>query len=248
MGTPPGSAMPAAALETHAGAGRRRAPSASREAGARLEDVVSLRGRHVALEPRSISCGTILDLIPDAAMVVSGQGILLYANRAAQELLNSGCLGIGPARADRGGSDVGRSLSSALAEACSGSADAASAFIIDQPDGPPTVAAVIPCALFDGQPHALLLLPWPTSRNGSTVERLQRLFKLTRSEAEICEAIGEGLKLSEIAKARGVAVGTVRAQLKAGAAKLGCTRQTQIALLLRRIAVIGAAAPAGRPR
>lgn len=248
MGTPPGSSQPAAALEPCAGAARRRAPSALRDAAARVEEVVSLRGRQVALAPRSVDCDTILDLIPDAAMIVTADGVLVRANAAAEELLASGPFGEVRDRLSSGRPGTWRSLGSAVVQACSGNANATSAFVIDQPAGPPLIAAVMPCRLFEGLPSALLLLPWPGSRNDAVVDLLQRLFKLTRSEAEICEAVGDGLPLGAIAERRGVAVGTVRAQLKAGAAKLGCTRQTQIALLLRRIAAIGAAAPADCPR
>ena len=67
---------------------------------------------------------------------------------------------------------------------------------------------------------------------------LRSLYGLTRAEAEIAVRIADGVGPAGIAGERGVSVATVRAQVKALAAKLGCARQSEIAALVRALPVV----------
>jgi DNA-binding CsgD family transcriptional regulator len=64
---------------------------------------------------------------------------------------------------------------------------------------------------------------------------LRTLYALTAAETKIAEQIVDGHMPEAIAKLRGVAVGTVRAQTKAVMAKVGVNRQIELTARLRQI-------------
>jgi DNA-binding CsgD family transcriptional regulator len=64
---------------------------------------------------------------------------------------------------------------------------------------------------------------------------LRTLYALTAAETQIAEQIADGRMPEAIAKRRGVAVGTVRAQIKAVMAKVGVNRQIELTARLRQI-------------
>ena len=59
--------------------------------------------------------------------------------------------------------------------------------------------------------------------------QLAALFDLTPAEARVARGVAEGLDLDALARARGVSVQTVRAQLKAVFRKTGTSRQNELA-------------------
>ncbi len=61
---------------------------------------------------------------------------------------------------------------------------------------------------------------------------IQGLFDLTAAEARVASGVAEGLSLDQIAKRHGVALGTVRSQVKSVFAKTGSSRQSRLAALL----------------
>lgn len=217
--------------DTH-GLGRGPAGSARAESD-HFADLIGLRGRFVPLGAGNPGA-SLLDVLPGAAMLVSPQGLLLHANPAARALLASESLPLrGRHELARAFCSEGHSFKAAIGEVCE--RGGAGAFLIEQTEGPPIVATLLPYRGADGSVQALLLLPGRGGACDAAILCLQRLFGLTRSEAEICSALLEGNEPAKIAAERGVAVGTVRAQLKAAAAKLGCTRQTEIVRLVGQL-------------
>src|SRR3546814_16409501 len=77
-----------------------------------------------------------------------------------------------------------------------------------------------------GGRYALLIID-PGSTVEGAVPKLQSLYGLTPAEAEIGLRIADGVRPQWIADERGVSVETVRSQIKALSAKLGCTRQSR---------------------
>jgi DNA-binding CsgD family transcriptional regulator len=76
-------------------------------------------------------------------------------------------------------------------------------------------------------PRLLLVLrpvPTPTDAASQIAPRLG----LTRAEAEVAIAIGEGAALAEVAEARGVSIHTVRQQVKSALSKTGGRRQSDL--------------------
>jgi DNA-binding CsgD family transcriptional regulator len=67
---------------------------------------------------------------------------------------------------------------------------------------------------------------------------LRRIFGLTAAEAKVAVQIGRGDMLADIAGEHGVSVATVRSQLASVFAKTQTRRQTELAMLLARIAIL----------
>lgn len=69
-------------------------------------------------------------------------------------------------------------------------------------------------------------------------EVLQNLFALTQAEAKLAARLARGERVGTIARARGVAVGTVRSQLRTIFSKTRTKSQAGLVLLLARLATI----------
>jgi DNA-binding CsgD family transcriptional regulator len=81
----------------------------------------------------------------------------------------------------------------------------------------------------------LLMLVDLDRPNIASVSDLQRLFLLSRAEAEIACLIAQGHSTAEIAAERKVTTATVRGQLKGLFRKLDVTRQSDIVRLVERV-------------
>lgn len=100
----------------------------------------------------------------------------------------------------------------------------------------PIVIHIVPATgrardLFDGG-FGVLVATAVTTPSAPDAALIQGLFDLTAAEARVASGIAEGLTLDEIAERHGVALGTVRTQVKSVFAKTGANRQSQLAALL----------------
>ena len=178
----------------------------------------------------------ILDEVREGVMLVGQQGRLVLANRAARRLLAGGGpidLRSGRVRCRDQASD--RLLHRAIEQACAGEGEHREAVVLSQAGGIPLIVTVS-CTRAPGHAGQALLLafdPYPDG-DGLTAS-LRTCFGLTPSEAEVAGAVAEGRAVTDIARRRQVAVGTIRSQLKRIAAKLGCTRQSQIAAIVNAV-------------
>ncbi len=75
------------------------------------------------------------------------------------------------------------------------------------------------------------------SRRADVLAALRQLHGLTVAEADVANALSEGLTLDEIGAARSTSVQTVRAQVKQIQAKTGTRRQSDIVRLVLRLAL-----------
>jgi DNA-binding CsgD family transcriptional regulator len=178
----------------------------------------------------------VLDDVREGIMLVASQGRLLFANPAARRLLGGGAalaLSAGRVRSPDGVAD--RLLHRAIEQACGADPPALQSVVIHQVDRIPLVITVR-CVRDAGcDAHALLLAIDPHPDVDGLAAALRACFGLTRSEAEVAAAVAEGRAVAAIARQRGVAVGTIRTQLKRIAAKLGCARQSQIAAIVNAV-------------
>ncbi len=71
------------------------------------------------------------------------------------------------------------------------------------------------------------------ARNGDAQPVLAAAFGLTAAEAQVAGALAAGKSREAIAAMRGVSLETLRAQLKSLYQKTGCSRETELALLVR---------------
>ena len=67
---------------------------------------------------------------------------------------------------------------------------------------------------------------------------LRRIFGLTAAEARVAAQVGQGDMSAEIARGQHVCVATVRSQLSSVFAKTRTRRQTELAMLLARVAIL----------
>lgn len=84
----------------------------------------------------------------------------------------------------------------------------------------------------------LLVLVDPTHKGRIDENVLRRLFGLTQAEAKLAARVGGGERVRAIAHARGVALGTVRSQLRAIFSKTRTKSQPSLVLLLARLMTI----------
>jgi DNA-binding CsgD family transcriptional regulator len=83
--------------------------------------------------------------------------------------------------------------------------------------------------------YALLVVTPVTSPRAPTVELLRSLFDFTPSEARVARGLALGESPDEIAATGGVAISTVRSQLRMVLEKTGCTRQAEVVALLAKV-------------
>ena len=177
----------------------------------------------------------ILDEVRDVAVVVGKDRELRYCNRSAAEFLERGdplCLGRGRLLCPSESADLrlGRTIDSVCSN---GDSHAVSLVLRDEDDVPAVVT--IRCLDLKGVGCILVLAADPRPNLTRVIEPLRNCFRLTRAEALVAIAIAEGSSLPQIAERRSVSVATIRTQLKTVAAKLGCTRQSQIAAIVHAV-------------
>jgi len=108
---------------------------------------------------------------------------------------------------------------------------------------PPIIAHLVPVRraardVFGATTAVLILTPLGASRAPSA-EMVQTLFDFTPAEARVARGLVAGQSAARIAGEGGVALATVRSQVRGVLEKTGCTRQAELVALLGGIAVPG---------
>jgi DNA-binding CsgD family transcriptional regulator len=83
--------------------------------------------------------------------------------------------------------------------------------------------------------YALLVVTPVAAPRAAPIELVRSLFDLTPSEARVARGLAMGETLEEIAATGGVAISTVRSQLRVVMEKTGCTRQAEVVALLANL-------------
>lgn len=241
MGTAIQSAWGAGTIGLHRG---RKASAFDVRDGKRLERIAIhvervLRARGeiaTARRAAALSQGA-LDAVGLVAITVQSEGRIFHSNAAAEIVLQ---------RADGLVAKNGKltathpqcaaKLQEALAQATAPSDPTASAVVVERgEDEPAYLVTITPLTGRIGASAALLLFRDPGVQDNSLTMRLYALFGLTNAEAAVAIDLAGGLPLADIARNRGVKVTTLRAQLKSIAVKTGCSRQSELVALLRRL-------------
>lgn len=199
-----------------------------------LGRMLSVRGRMAALRQRNAALEDGLDALGDALLIVAADGRLVHANASGEALLDGRdglfVLG-GKVRAPNGSSEPLRTL---IAQAADRAGGQAGAMPVPRPNGTSHAVTVSPLRTEQGARHVLLAVRF--ERAGSNLPgRLRQLYGLSSAEAEIAAALGQGRAPEEIAGERGVALGTIRFQIKRLAQKMGVSRQVDIARLVNAL-------------
>jgi len=86
-----------------------------------------------------------------------------------------------------------------------------------------------------GQSYALLVMTPLTTPRAPSLGLMRSLFDFTPSEARVAQGLATGRSPEEIADLGGVAITTVRSQLRRVLEKTGCSRQAEVAALLSSV-------------
>ena len=190
-----------------------------------------------------------LDAISTAVLLLDNRGAVVFANRAAGEMLRrSEAITLSPVGTLRfRDASVQRQLHTLLAEG--GSIDGnigsrATANLLVQRDvGFPLVATVTRCDVqqvggFEGyrgsNARLFVLLRDPDHVLPSDSHQLAVLFRLSVAEANVVSRFAAGASPYKIAVERGVSPITVRNQLKSAQAKIGVSRQSELVSVVLR--------------
>ena len=201
-----------------------------------LRQVLTMRGRFIqaAGQYRDIEC--LLGALGQPIFLVAPTGRLLHANYAAERLLNraDGLLvnnGILSARVRK----CDRALREGIVGAAGRVGIQASAVAILRETGDQLDLSLMPLASSSGARNVLIIASEADRRDQSAASRLRALYGLSAREAALAEELAAGSTPAEVADRGQVSIHTVRVQIKAVAAKLGCHRQSDIVRIVRSL-------------
>lgn len=198
-----------------------------------LRWLVGIRHKLRAADRAEASLAAAQDALGMGVVTMTGDGRVLGCNRRAQAILR---------RADglvlRGGrlhtlrTPHRGTLAAAIARAaaCEGYVGA---LLVPRAEGGCYELSLTSC--WSGfRREVQVFVHDPDERDVTLVARLRAMYGLTAAEAEIAVAIGT-TAIGDLAAARGTSVETVRSQIKAISAKLGCKRQLEIVALVAKL-------------
>src|SRR4051794_35170660 len=187
--------------------------------------------------------------LPFGIMVVDAHRKVLAANRAAKDILQTR-----DALVERQSvlrtyqRDEDERLTQVLAEATAVRSNSAwsGCIRLSRRSGKPAYTAIVSplFAAVDvrgtiGNRAALITITNPEREHSSgLVKTLQQAFGLTPAEAQTASLVGSGLCPQDAANQLGLSVGTIRAELKSIFAKVGISRQSELASAVARLALL----------
>ena len=178
------------------------------------------------------------------AVLLGPDGTALEANAEAETLTD--LIGFGAGRRVRLLDRSAEARRVAALEAVeTGERDVPASFLIRDAEGRPTrVGHLVPVRrtaqdIFGGAAALMVLTPAAGDRAPSQA-LLRTLFDLTPAEARVAQGVAVGRSPEQIAHEAGVAITTVRTQLRRVLEKTGCTRQAEAAALLAGTAALPA--------
>ena len=194
-----------------------------------LTRMLAARGRLATALRKSTELATVVNAIGEPAFLVDAGLRILQANRAAELLMGrqsvfrtrEGVLTASTVEGDK-------ELRTAVARAISVSGAQTGAIALHAEGRAPLELSIMSVPGPTGSRLALIIGSRPPVADDTRNMRLRSLFGLTPGEASLALLLSEGMSPAEIADERRVAVGTVRVQIKQIAAKLGCSRQSEI--------------------
>jgi DNA-binding CsgD family transcriptional regulator/PAS domain-containing protein len=174
----------------------------------------------------------LLEMIAAPVIATDLAGRILYMNSQGEALLKQQhCLRYVPERGlGAVSTDDTDHLRAAIALACSGVGSTA---ILQKAEGPPLLAMVTPSKAMAFSAHALIVFNDAEFRGDA--RRLKQMFGLSAAEADVAIGLAAGDAIEEIAESRGVAVSTLRVQLKSIYSKTATSRQAELVSLVLRL-------------
>lgn len=203
-----------------------------------LRRMMSIRAKLTAGLERATRAEAVCDGVGEALITVTDAGQIIRANTSADRLLMrsdglGAVKGVLFARTSAGD----RALKNAIAAAARCSDSAATALAVPRRDGGDYTLTVAALRRAAGPALVLVTVRDPDFVDTSVEPRLTAIYGLSRAEAEVAVRLSDGAGPADMALERGVSVETVRCQLKAIAAKLGCRKQTEIVSIVKSLPV-----------
>ncbi len=201
-----------------------------------LRKMVDVRARIADTERKALMLERTLDDWATAVLHLTPAGEVLFANAAAETLLQAGNgLRRTGGRLRCGTSAETSRLSAAVGRAVTeGKGDAFSLRRGGEHDGLPCTVLPLPSSA-GGSAAALVIIADVEAREPDQSWKWAAVFGLTPAEAELVERLREGLSLQEIADARRVSLSTVKTQLQRVFEKTEVSRQSALVAKLGRI-------------
>ncbi|MBX7539724.1 helix-turn-helix transcriptional regulator [Qipengyuania sphaerica] len=228
-------------LAIHRGKSSQGFSTAGKRALARIAPhvgrAVALRAQLAQLESSRELAGALADASPVATLIVDSKRRLLRANAAGEALLQASSLFI--VKWGRIGivGKSARAIEDGLARATSPS-PAPALIAIAREDDVPLTLDILPMPIDATTRGAMLVVRDPSAMSPDTPARLSGLFGLSSAQAAVAMGLAEGRTIEQMAKVRGVSRETIKVQVRDAAARLGCTRQAEIAAVVRAIGVL----------
>lgn len=180
--------------------------------------------------PGTDLAASILDVLPSAVILADCDRSVRYANGSAEALLaNERLLKVADGRIAAATDESQVQLSSAIAAVCDPNREALKLVRLEtvQDD---IFFATVAAHQSEGDRQALIVLR--LKRCDAMAGQLKDLFDLTNAEADTALRLADGFSLREISAARGIRLGTARAQLRSIFAKMGCSRQARVVSII----------------
>ena len=220
----------------HIGLHRGRAQKPFGEAEVRaIQDSIDHIGRMFAIRSKlnrahhhGRSLHATLDMVGHAVFTLRSNGALIDCNQLADALLRRGdALSLRQRQLKALDPRDDEALQGAFRAATARQGGQASAIFVHREQGLPYVLSV--AAVRVGMERQIVVIATdPADRDMSLASRIRALYGLTRAEAEVAEALCRGRGLEELSQERGVALNTVRTQIKNIYVKLDCSRQSEL--------------------
>jgi DNA-binding CsgD family transcriptional regulator len=196
---------------------------------------------------------SVLQLMPNPALLINGRGRVTFANTAAEALLRTG----DGLLIDSGGdlqftaafpaesAALARTLAQALAVAA-GTGDALGEPLrLTRPSGAPPLLVLpvpLPPPTFElwnllEPARVLVLIIDPAAQRQRKASTVQAAFGLTHAEARVAVLVADGLTGPQAAEALGISLSTVKTHLKRCFDKIGVHSQVALARLLATLPI-----------
>jgi DNA-binding CsgD family transcriptional regulator/PAS domain-containing protein len=179
-----------------------------------------------------------VDLLGVGIILVDAEGRVVHANPAASALSKNTGLRFEKGRLSFRGAPWADALETAIQRATAGPAAAASAGISIRRDDEPGLAAwVLPVAnglrsgVVGSAAHAAIFLKALDDHSPMSAEIFVQRYGLTPAECRVLLLLVQGMSVTELSDALGLAAGTTRTHLKALFAKTGTHRQPDLVRL-----------------
>jgi DNA-binding CsgD family transcriptional regulator len=198
--------------------------------------MIGIRSKLLSAERARTAAVAAADVGMHAVLTLDPQRRLLHANSAGEALLSRGeGLMLRRQRLAAWLAQDQNALQAAVARAGSAEATEASALLVHRPEGAPYELSVASANTDGTRRHIIVVVTERGVRDASLHARIRTLYGLTPAEAEVAVRVAEGASLELISGERQARISTVRTQLKAITAKMGCSRQSQLVAMINSL-------------